>query len=107
MIRANHANFGGGVSVFNGSQARVNATVVSGNSATQNGGGGLANGVPAAAGGTSTPTAGVSRNNTSAGTDPGGIRNNGGTVPLRVSVVSGNTPSNCLNSPAPAPGCFG
>ncbi|MFI0962550.1 hypothetical protein ACH4S8_14275 [Streptomyces sp. NPDC021080] len=156
LIRANHANFGGGISVFNGSQARVNATVVSGNSAAQNGGGlvsdgtlavnatvvsgnqagntgggiasigtltvtastllgnsapngggGLANGVPAAPGGTSTVTASVISNNTSGGTNPGGIYNNMGTVNLRLSVVVANNPSNCLNSPTAVPGCIG
>lgn len=156
VIRNNHANFGGGISVFSGSRAQVNASVFTGNSATQNGGGivsdstvtvsasqitgntagnvgggianigtltlnastlvnntapngggGLANGVPAASGGTSTVSASNISNNTAGGTNPGGIYNNGGTVTLLASRVAANTPSNCLNSPSPVPGCFG
>lgn len=38
VIRNNHANFGGGISVFSGSQAQINASALTGNSATQNGG---------------------------------------------------------------------
>lgn len=155
VLRANHANFGGAVSVFNGSQGSVNASTVTANTAAQNGGGlvsdgtltvaathiggntagnagggiatlgtltvnasnitnnsapngggGLANGVPSATGGTSTVTASNISSNTSAGTNPGGVYNNGGTVNLRVSVVLRNTPTNCVNSPSPVPGCF-
>ncbi|MFD6322387.1 hypothetical protein ACFWOL_05760 [Streptomyces sp. NPDC058442] len=156
VIRDNHANFGGGISVFSGSRAQVNTSAFTGNSATQNGGGivsdstvtvnssqfsrntagnvgggianigtltvsasnivnntapngggGLANGVPAASGGTSTVTVSNISNNSASGAHPGGIYNNGGTVTLRVSRVAANTPSNCLNSPSPVPGCVG
>jgi hypothetical protein len=89
VIRDNHADFGGGVSVFSGSRAQFNSSTVTGNSAAtaaQNGGG------------TSTVTASSS---------PGGIYNNGGTVTLLQSRVAANTPSNCANSPTAVPGCVG
>ncbi|MFE2737150.1 hypothetical protein [Streptomyces sp. NPDC059349] len=155
VIRNNHAAFGGGVSVFSGSNAHISGVTFTGNSATQNGGGlvsdgtvtvdlsqfhgntagntgggiasigtltvnisnlvnntatnggGLANGVPAASGGTSTVTASNISNNSAAIAKPGGIYNNGGTVTLRATRVAANTPSNCLNSPTPVPGCIG
>ncbi|MFG2638379.1 hypothetical protein ACGFX8_31995 [Streptomyces sp. NPDC048362] len=155
VIQNNHANFGGGISVFSGSRAQINASTFTGNSATQNGGGivsdgtvavnasqisgntaggagggiasigtltinasriqnntaqtggGLANGVPAVAGGTSTVTASNISNNSANVGNPGGVYNNGGTVTLRASRVAANTPSNCLNSPSPVPGCAG
>ncbi|CAG6397433.1 hypothetical protein NMG29_24920 [Streptomyces cocklensis] len=105
VVRGNQAgNAGGGIA--NIGTLTVNASTILGNSAP-NGGGGLANGVPAAPGGTSTLTASVISNNTSSGTNPGGIYNNQGTVTLRVTVVIANNPSNCLNSPTAVPGCIG
>ncbi|MEU6775220.1 hypothetical protein [Streptomyces sp. NPDC046759] len=154
LIARNHANFGGGISVFTGSQAQVTGSVFTGNTAAvnggaiasdgqttvnasnlsgntadnvggaiantgtltvnastilnntaPNGGGGLANGVTAQPGGTSTVTASVIIGNSASGTNPGGIYNNQGTVDLRATVVIRNSPSNCLNSPTPVPGC--
>ncbi|SEC39893.1 hypothetical protein [Streptomyces sp. TLI_105] len=69
--------------------------------------GGLANGVPAVAGGTSTVTASNISNNSAGAGNPGGVYNNGGTVTLNRTRVAANTPSNCLNSPSPVPGCVG
>ncbi|MFE1251169.1 hypothetical protein [Streptomyces sp. NPDC058735] len=97
-------NAGGGIA--NIGTLTVGASNIVNNTAP-NGGGGLANGVPAAGGGTSTVTASNISNNSASGANPGGIYNNGGTVTLRVSRVAANTPSNCLNSPSPVPGCVG
>ncbi|MFB7496199.1 hypothetical protein ACFC09_16155 [Streptomyces sp. NPDC056161] len=154
LIARNHANFGGGISVFGGSRAQVNGSAFTGNTAAvnggaiasdgqttvnasnlsgntagnvggaiantgtltvnastilnntaPNGGGGLANGVTAQPGGTSTVTASVISGNSASGANPGGIYNNQGTVTLRITVVARNSPSNCLNSPSPVPGC--
>ncbi|MDF6022995.1 hypothetical protein [Streptomyces sp. JH34] len=45
VIRSNDANFGGGISVFNGSRAQISASVFTQNTATQNGGGIVSDGV--------------------------------------------------------------
>lgn len=104
ISRNTAGNVGGGIASI-GTLA-VNASNIVNNTAP-NGGGGLANGVPAASGGTSTVTTSNISNNSAGGTNPGGIYNNGGTVTLRISLVAANTPSNCLNSPSPVPGCVG
>ncbi|MEU1488341.1 hypothetical protein [Streptomyces sp. NPDC005752] len=82
VIRNNHANYGGGVSVFSGSRAQINASVFTGNSATQNGGGIVSDS-------TVTVNASQFRGNT-AGSAGGGIANIG-TLTVGASNIVNNT----------------
>jgi hypothetical protein len=95
--------FGGGIA--NIGTLTVAASNIANNEAP-NGGGGIANGIPAEPRGTATVSVSTVLSNTSAGTNPGGVYNNGGTVNLRIAVVIANDPSNCAGSPSPVPGCF-
>ncbi|MFI1769918.1 hypothetical protein ACH41H_49300 [Streptomyces sp. NPDC020800] len=115
LIARNHANFGGGISVFNGSQAQVNGSVFTGNTAGTNGGaitsdgqttvnfsnlsGNSAGNVGGAIAsiGTLTVNASTILNNT-APNGGGGLANGvtaapGGTSTVNASVISGNSAS--------------
>ncbi|MFJ4126447.1 hypothetical protein ACIP3U_34730 [[Kitasatospora] papulosa] len=85
VIRNNHANFGGGLSVFSGSRAQISASVFSGNTATQNGGGIVSDS-------TVTVNASLIRDNT-AGNVGGGIANIG-TLTVSASRIADNTAPN-------------
>ncbi|MFE9612111.1 hypothetical protein [Streptomyces sp. NPDC006012] len=85
QIRNNHANFGGGISVFNGSQARVNASVFTGNTAANNGGAIVSDGT------TSVNASQISGN--TAGNVGGGIASIG-TLGVNATDIVNNTAPN-------------
>ncbi|MFD0065397.1 hypothetical protein [Streptomyces sp. NPDC056690] len=85
VIRHNHAAFGGGVSVFSGSEAHFSGDTFTGNSATQNGGGLVSDG-------TATVNLSQFRENT-AGNTGGGIANIG-TLTVNISNIVNNSAPN-------------
>ncbi|MFF3464886.1 hypothetical protein [Streptomyces sp. NPDC002619] len=82
VIRHNHANFGGGISVFSGSQARVGASVFTGNTAANNGGGIVSDG---------TLTVNSSQFSRNTANIAGGAVANIGTLTLNSSNITNNT----------------
>lgn len=115
LIARNHANFGGGISVFGGSQAQVNGSAFTGNTAAVNGGaiasdgstavsfsnlsGNTAGNVGGAIANTGTLTVnGSTLINNTAPNGGGGLANGvtaqpGGTSTVTASVISGNSAS--------------
>ncbi|MEU5094141.1 hypothetical protein [Streptomyces sp. NPDC020996] len=85
VIRNNHADFGGGVSVFSGSQAQISASVFTGNSATQNGGAVVSDS-------TASVTASQISGNT-AGNVGGGIANIGTLTVSGTSIMNNTAPN--------------
>lgn len=85
VVRNNHANFGGGISVFSGSQAQVDASFFTGNSATQNGGAIVSD---------STVTVNASQISGNAAGNVGGGIANIGTLTVRASNIVNNTAPN-------------
>ncbi|MGW6140116.1 hypothetical protein [Streptomyces sp. NPDC055140] len=85
VIRNNHAAFGGGVSVFSGSEAHISGDTFTGNSATQNGGGLVSDG---------TVTVNLSQfSGNTAGNTGGGIASIG-TLTVNISNLVNNTATN-------------
>ncbi|WP_202818832.1 hypothetical protein [Actinosynnema sp. ALI-1.44] len=79
--------------------ATFTSSTVKGNTANQ--GAGIAS-----VNGTLTLTSSVVNTNT-ATVNPGGIYYVAGSASLNTTTVTANTPTNCVNSPSPIPGCIG
>jgi hypothetical protein len=85
VIRNSHADYGGGIGVFSGSQAQVNATVITGNTATQNGGGIVSDGT------TTVNVTQISAN--TAGSAGGGIASIGTLKATAVNIIDNSAPA--------------
>ena len=94
------AGLGGAVySTGTAAAATFTSSTVTGNTAAR--GAGLAS----VAGALTITSSSVTGN--AATVDPGGIYFDTGTATLHTSTVTANTPTNCVGSPSPVPGCVG
>lgn len=100
-LSGNTANGLGGALHSTGTPAAATFTSSTVKNNTANQGAGIAN-----VNGTLTITSSVVTTN-AATVNPGGIYYVAGSATLNTSTVTANTPTNCVSSPSPVPGCIG